>query len=88
MKKICLLVTVMALLTTIGCNRGPVYRPVDFLADSLVHDDVPKAMDETIEMLEDLENEPVITIPDIPQESDLLNDKNKIDVDKVMREGM
>ena len=54
---------------------------------SLVHDDVPKAMDETIEMLEDLENEPVITVPDIPQESDLLNDKNKIDIDKVMREG-
>ena len=87
MKKICLLVIAMVLLTTTGCNNGPVYRPVDFLEDSLVHDDVPKAMDETIEMLEDLENEPVITVPDIPQESDLLNDKNKIDIDKVMREG-
>lgn len=87
MKKICLLVFAMVLLTTTGCNNGPVYRPVDFVADSLVHDDVPKAMDETIEMLEDLENEPVITVPDIPQESDLLNDKSKMDIDKVMREG-
>jgi hypothetical protein len=44
-------------------------------------------MDETREMLEEMEDEPIITVPDIPQESDLLNDKNKIDVDKVMREG-
>ena len=78
----------MVLLTTTGClERGPVYRPVDFVADSLVHDDVPKAMDETREMLDELEDEPVITVPDIPQESDLLNDKSKIDVEKVMREG-
>ena len=63
------------------------YRPVDFVADSLVHDDIPKAEDETREMLEELESEPVITIPDIPQESDLLNDKNRIDVDKVMQGG-
>ena len=58
------------------------------MADSLVHDDVPKAMDETREMLEDLEDEPVITVPDIPQESDLLNDKNKMDIDKVMQGGL
>ena len=89
MKKICLLVIAMVLLTTTGCiNNGPVYRPVDFLADSLVHDDVPKAMDETREMLEDLEDEPIITVPDIPQESDLMNDKSKMDIDKVMREGL
>jgi len=77
----------MVLLTATGCNNGPVYRPVEFVADSLVHDDIPKGMEETREMLEELENEPVITIPDIPQESDLLNDKNKIDVEKAMREG-
>ncbi len=88
MKKINLLAIAMVLLTTTSCmNNGPVYRPVDFVADSLVHDDVPKAADETREMLEELEDEPVITVPDIPQESDLLNDKSKMDVEKVMREG-
>lgn len=87
MKRIYLLVIAMVLLTATGCNNGPVYRPVEFVADSLVHDDIPKGMEETREMLEELENEPVITIPDIPQESDLLNDKNKIDVEKAMREG-
>ena len=88
MKRINLLAIAMVLLTTTGClERGPVYRPVDFVADSLVHDDVPKAAEETQEMLDELENEPVITVPDIPQESDLLNDKSKIDVEKVMREG-
>ncbi len=87
MKRIYLLVTAIVLLTATGCNNGPVYRPVEFVADSLVHDDIPKGMEETREMLEELENEPVITIPDIPQESDLLNDKNKIDVEKAMREG-
>ncbi len=81
------MVTAMVLLTATGCNNGPVNRPVEFVADSLVHDDIPKGMEETREMLEELENEPVITIPDIPQESDLLNDKNKIDVEKAMREG-
>ncbi len=88
MKKINLLAIAMVLLLMTGCgDRGPVYRPVDFVADSLVHDDVPKAADETREMLEELEDEPVITVPDIPQESDLLNDKSKMDVEKVMREG-
>ena len=78
----------MMLLTMTGCGeRGPVYRPVDFVADSLVHDDIPKAMDERNDMLKDLEDEPVITVPDIPQESDLMNDKSKMDVEKVMREG-
>ena len=63
----------MVLLTTTGClERGPVYRPVDFVADSLAHDDVPKAAEETQEMLD---------------ESDLLNDKSKMDIEKVMREG-
>ena len=88
MKRINLLAIAMVLLTTTGClDRGPVYRPVDFVADSLVHDDVPKAAEETQEMLDELENEPVITVPDIPQESDLLNDKSKMDIEKVMREG-
>ena len=67
MKKINLLAIAMVLLTTTGClERGPVYRPVDLVADSLVHDDVPKAAEETQEMLDELENEPVITVPDIP----------------------
>ena len=88
MKKIYLLVMTIGLLMTTGChNSGPVYRPVDFVADSLVHDDVPKAEDETRAMLEELEDEPIITVPDIPQESDLLNDNNRIDIDQVMREG-
>lgn len=87
MKKTYYLVLAMLLLTTAGCRREPVYRPVDFVADSLVHDDIPKAMDETREMLEELDNEPVITVPDIPQESDLLNEKSRMDVEKVMREG-
>ena len=88
MKRINLLAIAMVLLTTTGClERGPVYRPVDFVADSLVHDDVPKAAEETQEMLDELENEPVITVPDIPQESDLLNDKSRMDIEKVMREG-
>lgn len=88
MKRINLLAIAMVSLTTTGClERGPVYRPVDFVADSLVHDDVPKAAEETQKMLDELENEPVITVPDIPQESDLLNDKSKMDIEKVMREG-
>ena len=88
MKKIYLLVIAMVSLTMTGCgDRTPVYRPVDFVADSLVHNDVPKAEDETREILEELEDEPLITVPDIPQESDLLNDKNKMDIDKVMQEG-
>ena len=82
----------MLLLTTTGCRRflyrPPVYRPVEFVPDSLVHDDVPKAEDENREMLDAIEDEPVITVPDIPQESDLLQDKSKIDVEKVMRDGI
>lgn len=87
MKRIYFLVIAVVLLTTTGCNRGPVYRPVDFLADSLVHDDVPKTVDETREMLDELEDEPIITVPDIPQESDLMNEDSQVDIEKVMREG-
>lgn len=86
-----IVISMLLLLTTTGCRRylyrPPVYRPVDFVADSLVHDDVPKVEDETRDMLDELEDEPVITVPDIPQESDLMNDANKIDIDQVMREG-
>lgn len=79
----------IGLLMTIGCHdSGPVYRPVDFVADSLVHDDVPKAEDETREMLDELENEPIITVPDIPQESELLNENSRINIEKVMQEGL
>lgn len=81
------MVMTMVMLTVTGCHNGPVYRPVDFLADSLVHDDIPKNTLETQEFLDSLEETPVITVPDIPQESDLLNEKNRIDVDKVMQEG-
>lgn len=78
----------IGLLMTTGCHdSGPVYRPVDFVADSLVHDDVPKAEDETREMLDELENEPIITVPDIPQESELLNENSRINIEKVMQEG-
>lgn len=88
MNKIYLLVISMILLTLTGClEKGPVYRPVDFVPDSLVHDDVPKVDDETREMLMELEDEPIITVPDIPQESDLMNENSRMDIEKVMREG-
>jgi hypothetical protein len=91
MKRIYLLVIAMVLLTMTGCRRylyrPPVYRPVDFVADSLVHDDIPTAEMETQEFLDSIEDEPVITVPDIPQESDFLNEKNRIDVEKAMQEG-
>ena len=92
MKRFYLAIMVLLLLTMTGCRRflyrPPVYRPVDFVADSLVHDDVPTAEEENQKMLEGIENEPVITVPDIPQESDLLNDDSRLDIDKVMREGI
>ena len=40
------------------------------------------------DMLDELEDEPVITVPDIPQESDLMNSDNQMDIEKVMREGI
>ena len=92
MKRFYLAIMVLLLLTMTGCRRflyrPPVYRPVDFVADSLVHDDVPTAEEENQKMLEGIENEPVITVPDIPQESDLLNDDSRLDIDIVMREGI
>ena len=93
MKKIFLWgIAIVLLLTMTGCRRylyrPPVYRPVDFVADSLVHDDVPTAEDENRDMLDELEDEPVITVPDIPQESDLMNSDNQMDIEKVMREGI
>ena len=91
MKKTFLLGRAMVLLTTTGCRRylyrPPVYRPVDFVEDSLIHNDVPKAEDEFRDILDEMEDEPVITVPDIPQESDLMNDDNQMDIDKIMREG-
>lgn len=94
MKKILnLTVVVMLLLPLTGCRRylyrPPVYRPVEFVPDSMVHDDVPKAEDETQEMLDEIEDEPVIVVPDIPQESDLMREENRnISIEKVMREGI
>ena len=92
MKRFYLGIMALLLLTTTGCRRylyrPPVYRPVDFVADSLVHDDVPTAEEETQKMLDEIEDEPVITVPDIPQDSDLLNDNSRIDIDQVMRGGI
>ena len=94
MKKILnLTVVVMLLLPLTGCRRyiyrPPVYRPVEFVPDSMVHDDVPKAEDEPQEMLDEIEDEPVIVVPDIPQESDLMREENRnISIEKVMREGI
>lgn len=94
MKKILnLTVVVMLLLPLTGCRRyiyrPPVYRPVEFVPDSMVHDDVPKVEDETQEMLDEIEDEPVIVVPDIPQESDLMREENRnISIEKVMREGI
>jgi hypothetical protein len=94
MKKILnLTVVVMLLLPLTGCRRyiyrPPVYRPVEFVPDSMVHDDVPKAEDETQEMLDEIEDEPVIVVPDIPQESDLMREENRnVSIEKVMREGI
>ena len=88
-----LTVVVMLLLPLTGCRRylyrPPVYRPVEFVPDSMVHDDVPKAEDETQEMLDEIEDEPVIVVPDIPQESDLMREENRnVSIEKVMREGI
>jgi hypothetical protein len=94
MKKILnLTVVVMLLLPLTGCRRyiyrPPVYRPVEFVPDSMVHDDVPKAEDETQEMLDEIEDEPVIVVPDIPEESDLMREENRnVSIEKVMREGI
>lgn len=94
MKKILnLTVVVMLLLSLTGCRRyiyrPPVYRPVEFVPDSMVHDDVPKAEDETQEMLDEIEDEPVIMVPDIPEESDLMREENRnVSIEKVMREGI
>jgi len=94
MKKILnLTVVVMLLLPLTGCRRyiyrPPVNRPVEFVPDSMVHDDVPKAEDETQEMLDEIEDEPVIMVPDIPEESDLMREENRnVSIEKVMREGI
>ena len=94
MKKL-LTLTMVALmvLTLAGCRRylyrPPVYRPVDFVADSVVHDDMPKAEELNQEMLDEIEDEPVMTVPDIPQETDLMKEENRdVDVETVMREGI
>lgn len=94
MKKLLTLMTVaLMMLTMVGCRRylyrPPVYRPVDFVPDSMIHDDMPKAEEENQQMLEDIEDEPVMTVPDIPRESDLLQEQNRdVDVEKMMREGI
>ena len=94
MKKVLTLTAVVLLMLTLtGCRRylyrPPVYRPVEFVPDSLVHDDMPKAEDEQKEMLEEIEDKPVIEVPDIPKESDFLRDENRnVDIEKMMREGI
>ena len=92
-KLLTLAIAVLLTLTLAGCRRyiyrPPVYRPVDFVPDSMVHDDMPSAEDENQEMLDEIEGEPVMVVPDIPKESDLLQGGNSdVDVEKLMREGI
>ena len=95
MKKLVITVmSLMMLMTTFSsCRRyiyrPPVYRPVEYVPDSMIHNDIPKGEDENQQMLEEIEDEPVIAVPDIPQESDLLQDENRnVNVEKVMKEGI
>lgn len=94
MKKVLTLTAVVLLMLPLtGCRRylyrPPVYRPVEFVPDSMIHDDIPNASDENKEMLEKIEDEPVMVVPDIPQESDLLREENRnVDIEKMMREGI
>ena len=92
-KLLTLAIAALLTLTLAGCRRyiyrPPVYRPVDFVPDSMVHDDMPSAEDENQEMLDEIEGEPVMVVPDIPKESDLLQGGNSdVDVEKLMREGI
>lgn len=92
-KLLTLAIAALLTLTLAGCRRyiyrPPVYRPVDFVPDSMVHDDMPSAEDENHEMLDEIEGEPVMVVPDIPKESDLLQGGNRdVDVEKLMREGI
>ncbi|MBR1388830.1 MAG: hypothetical protein IJ569_04325 [Prevotella sp.] len=94
MKKTMVLITVaLLLLSATSCRRylyrKPVYRPVEYVEDSLIHNDIPKAEEENQKMLDEVENEAVMTVPDIPQETDLLKEENRhVDVEKMMREGI
>ena len=93
MKNLITIILALLLMLTLGsCRRyiyrPPVYRPVEYVPDSLIHNDIPKAEDANRELLEEIESEEVITVPPIPKESDLLREENKnMDVEKVMREG-
>jgi len=86
-------IAVVLLLTIVGCRRyiyrPPVLRPVEYVPDSLVHDDIPKAEDESQQMLEEIEDESVMVVPDIPQESDLMQEENRnVNIEKIMKEGI
>lgn len=86
-------IAVVLLLTIVGCRRyiyrPPVLRPVEYVPDSLVHDDIPKAEDESQQMLNDIEDESVMVVPDIPQESDLMQEENRnVNIEKIMKEGI
>lgn len=87
------MIAVVLLLTIVGCRRyiyrPPVLRPVEYVPDSLVHDDIPKAEDESQQMLEEIEDESVMVVPDIPQESDLMQEENRnVNIEKIMKEGI
>ena len=44
---------------------------------------------EVIENLNEIEDEPVITVPDIPKESDFLREENRdVDMNIIMKEGI
>ena len=88
-----LTIVALIMLTMAGCRRyiyrPPVQRPVEFVPDSLLHDDMPTADEENQQMLDEVKDEPVMVMPDIPKESDLLREENRdVDIDKMMREGI
>ena len=92
-----LMVAAMLVMTTMGCRRylyrKPVKRTVEFVPDSLVHNDVQDSLDKQMEEstkpseveVEDLNDG--VEMPGIPQESDLMQKDNDVDVEKLMREG-
>lgn len=91
MKNLITIIMALLLMLTLGsCRRyiyrPPVYRPVEYVPDSMIHNDIPKAEDSNREILEEVEQGSVIEVPPIPQESDYQN-VDKVDVEKVMREG-
>lgn len=89
-KLITIVMALLMLLTMSSCRRyiyrPPVYRPVEYVPDSMIHNDIPKAEDANREILEEVEQSSVIEVPPIPQETDFQK-VDRVDVEKVMKEG-